>query len=231
MFADKPAELITRDCRCEVPERVRTDGAVETSLDEAALRTALRSLADQDIKALAICFLYGFLNTAHEETAKRIAAAELPDVFVSASHDVAPEFREFERLSTTTGQRLSRTRDATLYPAAEGAADRQRSEGRAATHAVQWRRHWLRYGIQASGSHRAVGAVNRRRGGSGDRSDERAHQSHHVRCRRHVVRCGLASRRCLPTDQRGDRPWLSDQGADARHPHRRRRRRVDRFCR
>ena len=102
MFADKPAELITRDLRCEVPERIRTDGSVEIALDEAAVRTALRSLADQDIKALAICFLYGFLNTAHEETAKRIAAEELPDVFVSASHDVAPEFREFERLSTTT---------------------------------------------------------------------------------------------------------------------------------
>ena len=101
MFADKPAELVTRDRRREVPERIRTDGAVETPLDEEALRDALRGLAGDDIKALAICFLYGFLNTTHEQSAKRIAAEELPDVFVSASHDVAPEFREFERLSTT----------------------------------------------------------------------------------------------------------------------------------
>jgi len=101
MFAEKPEQLVTRDLRREVPERLRADGSVAVPLDEDALREAFRALAAEDIKALAICFLYGFLNTAHEERALAIAAEELPNVFVSASHAVAPEFREYERLSTT----------------------------------------------------------------------------------------------------------------------------------
>ncbi|WP_176086039.1 hydantoinase/oxoprolinase family protein [Martelella sp. HB161492] len=101
MFAEKPEQLVTRDLRCEVPERLKADGSVAVPLDEEALREAFRTLATQDVKALAICFLYGFLNTKHEERALAIAAEELPDVFVSASHAVAPEFREYERLSTT----------------------------------------------------------------------------------------------------------------------------------
>ncbi|PTQ73327.1 hydantoinase/oxoprolinase family protein [Celeribacter persicus] len=101
MFAEKPEQLVSRDLRREVPERLHHDGTVDVPLDEAALRTELKALATQDIKSLAVCFLYGFLNTEHEELAKRVIAEELPDVFVSTSHDVAPEFREFERLSTT----------------------------------------------------------------------------------------------------------------------------------
>jgi len=101
MNANKPEQLVTRDLRRQVSERLKADGSVEVPLDEEALRAELRALAGQDVKALAICFLYGFLNTAHEERAKQIAAEELPGIFVSASHYVAPEFREFERLSTT----------------------------------------------------------------------------------------------------------------------------------
>ena len=101
MNAEKPEQLVSRDLRREVPERMKYDGTVDVPLDEAALRAGLRALAGQDIKSLAVCFLYGFLNTEHEDFAKRVIAEELPDVFVSTSHDVAPEFREFERLSTT----------------------------------------------------------------------------------------------------------------------------------
>ncbi|MCA0044913.1 hydantoinase/oxoprolinase family protein [Celeribacter litoreus] len=101
MNADKPQQLVTRDLRREVPERLRADGSIEVELDEEALRAEVRSLAKEDIKALAICFLYGFLNTEHEALARKIVEEELPDVFVATSHEVAPEFREFERLSTT----------------------------------------------------------------------------------------------------------------------------------
>lgn len=101
MFAEKPEQLVSRDLRRQVPERLKFDGTVDVPLDVDALRTEVRALAKEDIKALAVCFLYGFLNTEHEEMAKKVIAEELPDVFVSTSHDVAPEFREFERLSTT----------------------------------------------------------------------------------------------------------------------------------
>ena len=101
MQADKPPTLVPRDLRLEVPERVRHDGSVEVPLDEAAFRNAVRRLRDAGVEAVAVCFLYGFVQTAHEQAAARILAEEFPQAFASISHVVAPEFREFERLSTT----------------------------------------------------------------------------------------------------------------------------------
>ncbi len=100
MQVDKPQTLVSRDLRLEVTERVRHDGTVEAALDEAGLRTAARTLRAAGVEAVAICFLYGFLRPAHEQRAREIVAEELPDAFVSTSHEVAPEFREFERMST-----------------------------------------------------------------------------------------------------------------------------------
>ena len=100
MQADKPQALVSRDLRLEVVERVRHDGTVERALDEDAIRAAARTLRDAGVEAVAICFLYGFLRPAHEQQAREIIAEELPDVFISTSHEVAPEFREFERMST-----------------------------------------------------------------------------------------------------------------------------------
>jgi N-methylhydantoinase A len=98
--ADKPETLVPRDLRLEVPERVHHDGTEEIPLDEAAVRVAVRKLKAEGVKAVAVCFLYGFVRKAHEEAAMRILAEEFPEAFACASHQVAPEFREFERLST-----------------------------------------------------------------------------------------------------------------------------------
>ena len=98
---DKPPVLVPRDLRLEVPERLHHDGAVEIPLDEAAFRQAVRRLREAGVKAVAVCFLYGFVRTAHEEAASRILAEEFPEAFACVSHLVAPEFREFERMSTT----------------------------------------------------------------------------------------------------------------------------------
>ena len=101
LMADKPVPLVSRDLRLQVPERLRHDGSVETALDETAFRLAVGRLREADVEAVAVCFLYGFINTAHEAAAARILHEEFPDAFTSISHEVAPEFREFERLSTT----------------------------------------------------------------------------------------------------------------------------------
>jgi N-methylhydantoinase A len=101
LMADKPVPLVSRDLRLQVPERLRHDGSVETALDENAFRLAARRLRDAGVEAVAVCFLYGFINTTHEATAARILHEEFPEAFASISHEVAPEFREFERLSTT----------------------------------------------------------------------------------------------------------------------------------
>jgi N-methylhydantoinase A len=99
--AEKPPVLVSRDLRLEVAERLTASGAVETPLDEAGVRAAARQLQAAGVKAVAICFLYGFVNPLHEARARAIVAEECPDAFISTSHEVAPEFREFERLSTT----------------------------------------------------------------------------------------------------------------------------------
>jgi N-methylhydantoinase A len=101
MQADKPPTLVSRGLRLEVPERMCHDGTVEVPLDEDAFRQAVGTLREAAVEAVAVCFLYGFVSTAHELAAARILAEELPDAFASISHMVAPEFREFERLSTT----------------------------------------------------------------------------------------------------------------------------------
>jgi N-methylhydantoinase A len=98
--ADKPPVLVSRDLRLEVPERVRHDGSVEVALDENAVRAAVRRLRDAGVEAVAVCFLYGFVAEAHEALVARILADEFPEAFACISHEVAPEFREFERLST-----------------------------------------------------------------------------------------------------------------------------------
>jgi N-methylhydantoinase A len=98
---DKPPVLVSRDLRLEVPERIHHDGRVETPLDEAAFRDAVRRLRDAGVQAVAVCFLYSFVRPAHEEAAARIIAEEFPAAFTCVSHAVAPEFREYERLSTT----------------------------------------------------------------------------------------------------------------------------------
>lgn len=102
LFASKPPILVPRDLRFEVAERMLHSGAVALPLDEAAVRQAGQALREAGVGAVAVCFLYSFINPAHEQAACRILAEELPGVFLCASHQIAPEFREFERLSTAT---------------------------------------------------------------------------------------------------------------------------------
>ncbi|WP_439495223.1 hydantoinase/oxoprolinase family protein [Bosea sp. (in: a-proteobacteria)] len=98
---EKPRILASRDKRLEVSERVLFDGSILTPLDEDEVRAAARKLRSEGITSVAVCFLFSFVEPAHEKRVKEILAEEMPDAFVSISHEVAPEFREYERLSTT----------------------------------------------------------------------------------------------------------------------------------
>jgi len=97
---DKPPLLVPRDLRKEVPERLRHDGRIETPLDEPAVRRAVSELKAAGVEAVAIMFLYAYLDPRHEARVRDIVIEAFPDAFVTASHEVAPEFREFERLTT-----------------------------------------------------------------------------------------------------------------------------------
>jgi N-methylhydantoinase A len=97
----KPAPLVPRQRRLEVSERLRPDGTVHTPLDETAVIEAARRLLDQGIESLALTFLHSYANSIHERRAIELLSAEFPALSLSASIDVAPEIREYERTSTT----------------------------------------------------------------------------------------------------------------------------------
>ena len=101
LHAPKPPALVRRKLRREVPERVTSDGAVRRRLDLDAVDRVLNDLAAEHIEALAVCFLYSFLRPEHERLVVERARERLPEVAVSASSEVLPELREYERLSTT----------------------------------------------------------------------------------------------------------------------------------
>jgi len=98
---EKPPILVPRPLRIGVEERLLNDGSVDTPLDEEGLRQAARFFKEQGVESIAVCFLYSFLKPDHEIRAGEILAQEMPGAFLALSHKVAPEFREFERLSTT----------------------------------------------------------------------------------------------------------------------------------
>src|SRR5215470_17993580 len=97
-----PPPLVPRRLRLEVKERVRFDGSVETPLDEDAVRAAARQFKELGVGAVAVCFLHAYANPAHEARAAAILREAAPEIFVSASADVFPNMREFERWTTTT---------------------------------------------------------------------------------------------------------------------------------
>lgn len=101
VMVDKPQVLVPRDLRIEVPERLLWDGAIETPLNLECVRNAVGKLREEGVEAVAISFLYSFMDPAHELAAGAEIATEADDMFVSLSSEVAPEFREYERLSTT----------------------------------------------------------------------------------------------------------------------------------
>lgn len=97
----RPAPLAARRDRYEIAERIAADGQVVTPLDEDALASLARKLAEEGYPAVAVCFLHGYLAPEHEQRAAALLRAALPQAFVTASHEVAPEYREFERFATT----------------------------------------------------------------------------------------------------------------------------------
>jgi N-methylhydantoinase A/oxoprolinase/acetone carboxylase beta subunit len=99
-WQDQP--LVQRRHRKVVTERLAPpSGAVVAPLDEEEVREAALELRDAGVTSIAICFLFSYLNPEHERRAKAIVEQHCPGVFVTCSHEVSPQFREFERFTTT----------------------------------------------------------------------------------------------------------------------------------
>jgi len=96
-----PRPLALRRNRLTVGERIDAKGRVVEPLDENAVRIRIRQLREAGCEALAIGFLFSFLQPAHERRAAALAREEWPDVYLSVSSDVLPQVREYERFSTT----------------------------------------------------------------------------------------------------------------------------------
>jgi N-methylhydantoinase A len=92
--------LVERALRFEVAERVLADGEIDRPLDEAEIVRLGERLAQIGIEACAILFLNCYAKSDHEARAKAILEASHPGMFVSASHELSQEYREFERCST-----------------------------------------------------------------------------------------------------------------------------------
>ncbi|MBC7220436.1 hydantoinase/oxoprolinase family protein [Candidatus Bipolaricaulota bacterium] len=99
LFFTRPRPIVPRELRFEVPERIGADGAVVRPLDRAAVARLLPALRAAGVQAVAVCFLFSFLYPDHEREAGAVLAALGTPVTLSS--DLLPEFREYERASTT----------------------------------------------------------------------------------------------------------------------------------
>ena len=108
-FADRPEPLVPRARRFGLRERVAAGGRPILRPTVAELNRIVRLVRRSGANSVAVCLLFSFAHPAHEQAiAKRLRAAGLQ---VSVSHEILPEFREFERTATTRRQRLPGSRD------------------------------------------------------------------------------------------------------------------------
>ena len=98
---DYPAPLVPRQLRFEAAERITADGSAIRALDAASLPALVKQIGDARPDACAVCLLFSFLNPKHEAMIRDALGAAYPEMYLSVSSEVQPEFREYERLSTT----------------------------------------------------------------------------------------------------------------------------------
>ena len=130
----KPTPLVHRPDCLGVPERMDEEGRVLDPIDLEALATALEEVVarGEELPAVAVCFLFSYLNPEHELAARELLAQRFPQLAVSLSHEVAPIWREYERGTTVTV-------DAYLKPLFERYVDGRRRRSRARAQAAPGR--------------------------------------------------------------------------------------------
>ena len=97
----KPGTLVPRKDVFEVDERIMWDGSIHTALNENDLSKIAKIINDEDVKAIAVCYLHSYVNPEHEVKTREFLSKLIPeDVVISLSHEIAREWREYERAST-----------------------------------------------------------------------------------------------------------------------------------
>ena len=99
--AVRPAGIVQREHIMEVDERSTVDGLTHKHLNEDQVASACTYFLSEGIEAVAVCFLHAYANSRHEQRAAEIVQKLMPEVYVCTSNEILPEYREFERFSTT----------------------------------------------------------------------------------------------------------------------------------
>lgn len=97
----KPAPFVERHLRREVSERINYKGEVLTELDEKELIEVIEYFKSQQVEAIAVCFLHSYINSNHEKKAVKLIKKIWPEVYITSSHEITKEWREYERTNTT----------------------------------------------------------------------------------------------------------------------------------
>lgn len=100
-YTGKPDPIVSKSLIKEVDERVDHRGEVVLALNEESARAAVRELLDEGVEAIGICFLWSFMNGAHEARMREIVEEEAPGLHVSTSSEIVPAIKEYERSATT----------------------------------------------------------------------------------------------------------------------------------
>jgi N-methylhydantoinase A len=97
----KAKPFVERRYCYELTERLSAKGDVVVALDEAEVRELARTIKGESIEAVAVCFLFSYMNPCHEIRAREIIAEEIPGIPISISYEVLAKWKEYERASTT----------------------------------------------------------------------------------------------------------------------------------
>jgi N-methylhydantoinase A len=101
LFQSISPPLVPSPLRMEITERLDAEGGILLPLHMDELLDAVREIQRQGIESVAVCFLHAYANPVHEREAQGEILKRIPHIFVSSSHEVWPEFREYERMSTS----------------------------------------------------------------------------------------------------------------------------------
>jgi N-methylhydantoinase A len=101
LYMQKPPILIPRYLRFEINERVDEQGKILQAIDEEKVHSLAKKLQAETVRAVAITLLFSYANPANEKTIEKILRTDIPDLLISRSSEIAPEYREYERTSTT----------------------------------------------------------------------------------------------------------------------------------
>jgi N-methylhydantoinase A len=98
---DAPEPLVPRQRRFEVTERITSSGTILKAIDWKDVDAVVEAIRNSQVEAIAVCFLFSFLNPEHERKVAERLRREFPGIEISISAEVQPEFREYERFNTT----------------------------------------------------------------------------------------------------------------------------------